>query len=204
MYGIIYKVTNIDNNKVYIGQTIRSLEERKNQHISEARRSNFYFHQAIKKHGIDAFLWEQIDIANNAKELNEKEIFWISFYNSFIDHTKGYNDDSGGKNGKLSEETKKKISEKLKGKKKNFSKEGYENKRKASANRVWTEESREKLRKSMTGKKHSEETKKKMSISQQKPKKSKEGYYKYWTKERREERSKKYSEENNPNYKKNV
>lgn len=35
---IIYKVTNIINNKIYIGQTINSLQKRQSKHFSEAAR----------------------------------------------------------------------------------------------------------------------------------------------------------------------
>ena len=51
---LIYKVTNLKNNKVYIGQTINSLEYRQNQHIKDCRRKNYYdnyFHNALIKYG---------------------------------------------------------------------------------------------------------------------------------------------------------
>lgn len=55
---IIYKVTNIINNKIYIGQTIHSLNIRKSQH----ERSHEYgyktaFSNAIKKYGKENFIW---------------------------------------------------------------------------------------------------------------------------------------------------
>ena len=58
---IIYKVTNIINNKIYIGQTIHSLNIRKSQH----ERSHEYgyktaFSNAIKKYGKENFIWEII------------------------------------------------------------------------------------------------------------------------------------------------
>ena len=109
---IIYKVTNIVNKKIYIGQTVNSLEYRKNQHIREARcskRKGVYFHNAINKYGAENFIFEEIDNANKIEELNEKERHWISFYNS-NNKSFGYNLDSGGQNGGYkSEETKKKI-----------------------------------------------------------------------------------------------
>lgn len=36
--GIIYQCTNLVNNKVYIGQTIRTLEERKKEHLKKENR----------------------------------------------------------------------------------------------------------------------------------------------------------------------
>lgn len=110
---IIYKATNLINNKVYIGQTINTLEYRKDQHfrdsVSESRRKTNYFHNAIYKYGKENFIFEEIDTAETEAELNEKEIYWIAYYKSNI-REYGYNLDSGGKSGSCkSEETKAKI-----------------------------------------------------------------------------------------------
>jgi len=79
-YGIIYCATNIINNKKYIGQTIRSLDKRIKEHIGHANKDNKYaFHLAINKYGIDKFEWEEIDVADNQEELDEKELYWIEF-----------------------------------------------------------------------------------------------------------------------------
>lgn len=54
---LIYKVTNLNNNKVYIGQTIRSLDYRKSQHIRACTTKNYYdnyFHNALNKYGFDS------------------------------------------------------------------------------------------------------------------------------------------------------
>ena len=109
---IIYKVTNLVNNKIYIGQTINTLEYRKDQHFREAkskRKNTVYFHNALNKHGFENFLFEEIDTANSQEELDEKERYWIKFYDS-TNKEKGYNLDSGGHKGCVkSEETKNKI-----------------------------------------------------------------------------------------------
>jgi group I intron endonuclease len=118
MYGIIYRATNTINGKVYIGQTVRRLEDRKNQHIRKSVSPGNDFHAAIQKYGPSAFTWEEIDSAENVKELNEREIYWIAFYNS-INKEKGYNSYLGGsgdsslaqKGRKLSEEHKRKIAD---------------------------------------------------------------------------------------------
>lgn len=47
---IIYKVTNKINNKVYIGQTVHTLNYRMAQHYKDARRDNYYFHNALNKY----------------------------------------------------------------------------------------------------------------------------------------------------------
>lgn len=110
------------NGKVYIGQTINTLEYRQNQHIREAKLKNrptVYFHNAINKYGEENFRFEIIDTACTQKELDEKEIYWISYYQS-NNKEKGYNLDSGGKSGGVkSEETKRKIGQTTKEKWKN-------------------------------------------------------------------------------------
>lgn len=55
---IIYKVTNLKNNKVYIGQTIHSMLYRKRQHLKDCYRKNYYnnvFHNALKKYSSHDF-----------------------------------------------------------------------------------------------------------------------------------------------------
>lgn len=54
---IIYKVTNLKNNKVYIGQTQKTLLERKNRHYLDARtkKDNNYFHNALNNNDLDIF-----------------------------------------------------------------------------------------------------------------------------------------------------
>jgi len=91
---IIYKVTNKINNKIYIGQTSKQLKERQNSHIWSANNdSSCHFHKAIRKYGINSFIWEIEDICNSVEELNEKEIFYIKKYETL---NKGYNMTLGG------------------------------------------------------------------------------------------------------------
>lgn len=74
-------------------------------------RKNYYFHNAINKYGEDNFIFEQIDSAYTQEELDEKERYWIKYYNS-NNKNYGYNLDSGGRSGgDKSDETKKKIGE---------------------------------------------------------------------------------------------
>lgn len=107
-------MTNLINSKIYIGQTINTLEYRKNQHFREARskrRNTVYFHNALNKYGYDNFIFEEIDCADTQEELDEKERYWIKYYDS-NNKNKGYNLDSGGQSGGVkSEETKRKIGE---------------------------------------------------------------------------------------------
>lgn len=97
MYGIIYKATNVVNQKIYIGQTTTSLQERIYFHIYRAEHSlnitHTHFINAIRKYGKNAFTWEQIDQAETKEELDRKEIYWIKYYNSVEE---GYNIQAGG------------------------------------------------------------------------------------------------------------
>ena len=87
----IYKITNIQNNKVYIGQTIRSIQDRFHRHINDALNNilDTHFARAIRKYGKDNFIIEQIDQAQTQNELNKKEQYWIQYYNSVQN---GYNE----------------------------------------------------------------------------------------------------------------
>lgn len=99
--GLIYKITYIPDNKVYIGQTIRSFNERIKEHINKASpNSSQYIDRAIYAHGKDKFIYEVIE-DNVPKELiDEREIYWISFYDSY---NNGYNLTLGGGGGKAGE-----------------------------------------------------------------------------------------------------
>ena len=87
----VYKITNIQNNKVYIGQTIRPIEQRFHRHLSDALNNilDTHFARAIRKYGKDSFIIEEIDNAQTQDELNQKEQYWIRYYNSVED---GYNE----------------------------------------------------------------------------------------------------------------
>lgn len=94
---IIYKVTNIINNKVYIGQTIQSLNQRQNAHYKKARLgSQTNFHRALLKYDKVNFIWEQIAKVNDKNTLNELEQFYISKFDSYKN---GYNMTIGGDGG---------------------------------------------------------------------------------------------------------
>lgn len=87
----IYKITNIQNNKVYIGQTIRPIKDRFHRHINDAMNNvlDTHFARAIRKYGKESFIIEQIDIAKTQTELNQKEQYWIQYYDSVKN---GYNE----------------------------------------------------------------------------------------------------------------
>lgn len=115
VYGIIYKITNNINGKVYIGQTIRPFNKRyPGGNISHT--CNEHLKSAIKKYGLSNFtIIEIFDVAFSKYELDMKEDFYISLYNS-CNREFGYNKQSGGSNGIPTEETRRKQSLSHKGK----------------------------------------------------------------------------------------
>jgi len=97
---IIYKSTNKITGKIYIGQTTKNLEQRIKGHIKESKiDSNRPFMLSINEYGEDNFTFETIDSANNLDELNDKEVYWINFYNSVSPN--GYNVTGGGQGKKM-------------------------------------------------------------------------------------------------------
>lgn len=119
MYGLIYKITNLVNGKIYIGQTTQTKKPRKrwNDHRRAARTGHHdngcYLYNAIRKHGDDNFMFETIDVAYSKEELDKKEIELIESFQSRI---YGYNIALGGSGrGHVAEETKRKISNGNKG-----------------------------------------------------------------------------------------
>lgn len=110
-YGIIYKVIFKPTNEVvYVGQTIRGMETRKQQHIDDSFNENRIekvpFHCAIRKYGVDAFEWQKQDDGYSKEGLNAKEIYWIMYFGTLIKYGKGYNCTKGGND---AEHTKKSV-----------------------------------------------------------------------------------------------
>lgn len=100
--GYIYKIYNDVNDKIYIGQTIRTIRERWSQHKSAARThiDTLALHMAMNKYKIESFHVKKIEkisaktLDDLYVQLNDKEIFYIGKYNSQIPN--GYNISSGG------------------------------------------------------------------------------------------------------------
>lgn len=111
----IYKITNTVNGKIYIGQTVRNVGERFNEHC---RHNNTLIDRAINKYGKDKFIVEVIASAKSQEELNELEIKYICEYKS-MDKAIGYNLCEGGNNTqgyKHRKESKRKMSKSKQGK----------------------------------------------------------------------------------------
>ena len=161
MSGRIYQITNKINNKKYIGKTIKSLSTRFYNHCYSSKNgSTTYFHKALRKYGKNNFFIEEIEICES--NLGDREMFWISKLKP------EYNQTLGGDGGILgyyhTEETKKLLSIKRKGK---FI--GQEN---SFYNQAHTEEQKQKWSKmrkgqlspcGFAGKSHKEESKSKTS-----------------------------------------
>ena len=94
--GFIYKITNKLNNKIYIGQTTKTVEKRFQQHKNNSNKEYFsqiILYKAFNKYGIENFICETIEEVPNDK-LDEREKYWIEFYDSY---SSGYNATLGGK-----------------------------------------------------------------------------------------------------------
>lgn len=111
---------NTKNSKVYIGQTVKNPFERMHNHLSDLRRGkhpNNHLQSSFNKYGENDFKLDTLAVAENKDELDKLEIYFINKYTA-LDSQKGYNIREGGSNGKMSLETRKKISIANTGKKK--------------------------------------------------------------------------------------
>lgn len=185
---IIYKATSRTSGKSYIGMTAGNLEHRKYKHENAAiNGSTCHFGRALRLYGFNDFDWAALDTAETQKELARLEIMWIKSENSYTD---GYNSTLGGEGNRgphsaetkkkiseaatgrvCSEETKRKISLAMKGKK--GKKRSEEARRKASLAQKGRPVSAAVVQ-ARVGKKRSEETKRKMSLAHKGKRKSEE------------------------------
>ena len=91
----IYKITNLTNGHSYIGQSICIEQRWKNHAYYGKDHENYPLYRAFKKYGIENFSFEIIEECD-PNLLDEKEIYWIKFYNT-TSSDGGYNQTSGGK-----------------------------------------------------------------------------------------------------------
>lgn len=85
IFGWIYKITNLVNGKIYVGQTAVGVQERFKQHTI----TNSYIGRALRLYGVENFELTTIDTAENAKALTLAEIKHIHSNNSLVPN--GYN-----------------------------------------------------------------------------------------------------------------
>lgn len=99
MKGFIYIIKNTVNNKVYIGQTRTSVNQRWSEHLRHANYGNYVINRAMRKYGIKNFYVETLEICD-LDILDEREIYYIDLYDS-TNKDKGYNVSIGGKTPKV-------------------------------------------------------------------------------------------------------
>jgi group I intron endonuclease len=165
---VIYKIENKINGRIYIGQTRMSVSRRIAKHIEK---NKYPIQKALNKYGLESFLVSIIDESPHQETLDEKEAYWIKFYDCKAPN--GYNLTNGGMgvNGyKCTEENKQKFRELYTGRH-----HSEEAKKKISLaqigksrgiGRKLSEEHKQKIRDRISGTHRSDETKKRMSKAQ--------------------------------------
>ena len=169
--GYIYILTSPSpSGKSYIGQTIRSIEKRFQEHQNKRGRC-VALYRAIRKYGWDNFEKDWYECPD--EDLNFDEDLLVREMGTLSPD--GYNLKEGGSNGKMSEETTQKMSESQRGEKnhmygKTLSEKTKQRLREANFGKTHTDETKQKISESqrgdkhhMYGKTHTVETKKKLS-----------------------------------------
>jgi len=91
----IYQAYNKITGKSYIGQTIKSLKDRKYQHYYDAKKLNkYYFHKALNKYKVEDWVWSILEKGIPVEDSNDKEIFYIAKHETY--GSGGYNSTAGG------------------------------------------------------------------------------------------------------------
>lgn len=159
----IYCIENKINHKKYIGQSIH-IHRRWSEHkyaLNHNIHDNDYLQKSWNKYGLDNFEFRIIEICD-IDVLDKKEDYYISLYNTF-DKNYGYNLILGGESKReISEETREKLRQANKKRKKYPDMSGENN---PMFGRSHSEETKEKLRQLRLGQKSSEQTKIKLSQS---------------------------------------
>lgn len=88
MKGYIYKITCLINNKVYIGLTTTSINQRWKGHINDSKKSQRHLYASMRKYGVENFKIEQIDEANDFEKLSIRKM--IKKYNTTAKNIKDF------------------------------------------------------------------------------------------------------------------
>jgi group I intron endonuclease len=91
----IYLISNLQNEKIYIGRTRLEVRDRWKQHVWDSRKAKFYFSRAIKKHGPENFRYRILRRTESEIEARELETQYIFLSRSY-DPDYGYNSTFGG------------------------------------------------------------------------------------------------------------
>ena len=95
MYGFIYITTNHINGKQYIGQKKYDDSETWKTYLG----SGIYLQRVINKYGKENFSKEIIEECESKEKLNEREKYWISYYDA-VNSDHFYNLAAGGDGGR--------------------------------------------------------------------------------------------------------
>ena len=95
----IYLITNLINNKKYVGQTKQgnTFHRFLKEHAYIREGDNTLFHNAIQKYGVENFSAIVIEDSIAEEDIDAREIFYIDFYHSFYKYRQGYNMTRGGR-----------------------------------------------------------------------------------------------------------
>ena len=111
MFCSIYKITNLINGKIYIGQTWQLLRRRWQLHATQRRTkgSVSLVARAIQKYGRECFKLELVALSATQETADTLEKQLIAKFRS-ADHQIGYNIELGGRtNSRVSQETKDRL-----------------------------------------------------------------------------------------------
>lgn len=89
IYGVVYKLTNKINGKIYIGSSV-DLRKRIISHTYESKNGKLPINLAIKEYGKENFSYEIICECDNKEKLESYEYLFIELYRSY-DSNIGYN-----------------------------------------------------------------------------------------------------------------
>jgi group I intron endonuclease len=94
--AIVYRITNKTNGKSYIGQSVRTVDQRWKAHLSSVRQgSKFRFHSAIRKYGVDDWKLEILFEHDDIDLCKKKEEELIKQFD-LTNNKNGYNAKPGG------------------------------------------------------------------------------------------------------------
>ena len=106
IHCLIYALRNRVNEKVYVGQTWRSLKQRMNTGYEGC----WHLQNAINLYGLDQFYYEVLTIANTQEQANYWECYFIEKFETLNEH-KGYNLKEGGSRGRPALSSRQKMSQ---------------------------------------------------------------------------------------------
>jgi len=165
-YGVVYLITNTVNGKRYVGKTTKGVDRRMNQHCWEATKRESghcrLLTKAIKKYGRDSFSIWVLQECRSAEELCGAERETIVRLRTLVPG--GYNLTTGGEGGQFSEETRRRISEALKGH--GITEAWRENLRRSHLGKRLPEAQRQKQSQTMTGRTRTPEHQRKLTEAQ--------------------------------------